>query len=147
MARIEYFLVARSVSTDQATNLTSIFEVIEEITTSKFPERLHECVAVSLWRKDVGETDEDMQVMLTVTLPNGHTENFPMNFQMKGRRHRTMQRMKNLPLPSPGELRFEVSLNGEHAATHIVDVKLGDVPEDDFEVPYDVEEADNSKTQ
>ena len=144
MASLEYFLVSRSVSVDQETNQVSIFDVIEEASASKFPSNIPNCVAISLWRKDPREADEEMQVMLNITLPDGKAHKFPINFQMKNRRHRIIQRMEGLPIPKEGEIRFEVSLNGEHAATHIVDVKLIEAGDAD-EVPHKTDENAGSE--
>ena len=73
MARLEYFIVSKSMSVDIRTNQTSLFEVLEEIQAPAFPAVLPQCVAVTLWRKEEGDEDQDFQSRLVVTTPSGNT--------------------------------------------------------------------------
>ena len=122
MARLEYFVVSRSVSVDQMTNNTSIFEILEQIHGKSFPIRIEECVATSLWLAEPGDDVSDFQFKLRVTLPNGAAHEIPTNFTLKTPRHRLIQRIGGLVVEQAGKVRFEATLNGNHAAEHVVDV-------------------------
>lgn len=111
------------------TNTMSVFEVLEEIHVDDPNPQLilGRCVAVALWMQEEDDAPgQDLQQMLTITQPNGDTREFPTNFSFKSTsaRHRIMNRMEGLPVNGLGQLRFELSLNGLHAATHTVDVTV-----------------------
>ena len=122
MPRLEYFLVASSVSIDQSTNRVSVFEIIEEIRGPTFPLRIPSCAAITLWCAEDGDQDTDFQAMLRVYMPDGRTNEFATNFRLAMPRHRITQRFQGLTISGPGELRFEMLLNGEHKADHLVTV-------------------------
>ena len=54
-----------------------------------------------------------------------------MNFSRGRRRYRAVQTVMNIPLDQPGDLQFEVILNGQHVAIHTVVVHPADVREPD----------------
>lgn len=124
MARLEYFVVAESVSVDQTTNLTSVFNISEMVVAEKFPVVL-KCAAVSLWHIALEDDGKDWQVTLKVTPPGEETKSFTTNFSVRSEklRHRVIQRIEFLPVKEAGNLLFEILLNGEHAADHIVTVQ------------------------
>ncbi|MEQ8857595.1 MAG: hypothetical protein RIC56_03015 [Pseudomonadales bacterium] len=129
MARIEFFVVADSVSVDQQTNTMSVFEVLEEIHVDNPKPRvlLGKCVAVALWiRGEDEEPGQDLQQKLTITQPNGESQSFQTNFSFNqsSDRHRILNRIQGLPVKGVGQLRFEIAINGVHAATHTVDVAV-----------------------
>lgn len=121
MAKLEYFLVAESVSVDQITNRVSIFNVIEEVRASKYPAHIS-MVAVSLWNVPEDDAGRDFQTVLEVTFPDGEKKEFRHNFKMPRRRIRTMFQLANLELKQPGPMCVDLALNGEHQATHTIDV-------------------------
>lgn len=122
MPRLEFFVVADSVSIDQNTNLASIFNILEEIRPQGFPILLSRCVAFSLWYRQEGDENRDFQSTLRVISPDGATREFASNFRLVRPRHRIVQGIQNLQITTPGDLRFELLLNGGHAADHIVTV-------------------------
>ena len=122
MARLEFFVVSEGISVDQFTNRLSLFNILEEVASPNFPFVLPSAVAVSLWMMEAGDDERDLQCMLRVTMPNVAKIEFTTNFKTSGRRHRVIQTIQGVPLNEPGVLRFEVLLNGEHAASHEVDV-------------------------
>ena len=66
---------------------------------------------------------DDIQVLLRVRAPGVKTPNESRtNFTANSPRHRVFTHMLGLPLEDVGTLRFEVLLNGEHAAEHVVSV-------------------------
>lgn len=123
MARLEFFVVAEDVSIDQSTNQVSVFSILEEVKMPGFPGRVNKCIAFALWRREPGDEERDFQMTLRVTLPTGQDYRLETNFRMSRPRHRILNRLSSLPLPGEGELRFEVLLNGVHAAEHVVTVE------------------------
>lgn len=123
MARLEFFVVSNSVSIDRQTNLATIIEVAEVFTFPDFPGMVINCVAFSLWRREEGEEGKDFQVALRIASPDADDFEMRSNFKMTRLRHRMVQRVQGIPILREGQVRFEVLLNGEHAAEHIVDVK------------------------
>jgi hypothetical protein len=89
-------------------------------------------VAVSCWNRDPGDEDQDFQAALRIHPPNQDSKDFTMNFKMDRPRHRLSLRFQRVPKLEPGELRFELLLNGEHVAWHTVNVlpvsRLPEVP-------------------
>jgi hypothetical protein len=122
MARLEFFVVSQGVSVDKFTNQLSLFNVLEQVVTPDFPFPLPFAVAVSLWMKEEGDESRDFQCMLRVNLPNGKEHEFTSNFTFSARRHRVIQRFQGFPIDEPGVLRFQVLLNGEHRASHEIDI-------------------------
>jgi hypothetical protein len=125
MARLEFFVVSKSISIDQSTNQTSIFEILEEVHASAFPVFIPSCVAMSLWRREQGDQEQDFQLLLRITTPTHAVHEVRTNFRLGSPRHRVTQRIEGLPLEGEGKLRFEAILNGEHAAEHLVDIHRG----------------------
>ena len=124
MAHLEYFLVAESVIVDQATNVVSLVNVLEELTAPAFPIMVAKCAAVSAWNEDPGDVGRDLQVTLRIRSPGSESSiDFHSNFTMRTSRHRVLQRIAGLPVLAAGELQFEVLLNGEHKAFHTVSVR------------------------
>jgi hypothetical protein len=144
MARLELFVVSESVSVDQQTNRLSLFNVIEQVASTKFPSVLPAAVAVSMWMADAGDDVRDFQCTLRFTLPNGKQHEFASNFKFRARRHRVIQRVEGFPLNEPGMLRFEVLLNGEYVASHEVDVSKIDAK--DQETPPDKKTVPQEKS-
>ncbi len=122
MARLEFFVVSKAVSIDQTTNQISVFEILEEMDASSFPAQIQSLVAISLWRQEQGDQEQDFQLLLQITTPSGTSHDFRTNFRLSGRRHRVTQRIEGMILEKEGVLRFEVILNDQHAAEHIVDI-------------------------
>jgi hypothetical protein len=128
MAHMEFFVVSEDVSIDQQTNRLSLFNVLEQLAMPNFP-FMASAVAVSLWVAEDGDDGRDFQCMLRVFLPDGNSRDFTTNFTFRGRRHRVIQRILGFTINEPGMLRFEVLLNGEHKASHKVDVLRIDLSE------------------
>lgn len=124
MARLELFLVAESVSVDQSTNKVSVFEVLETVPFKKDAQNaISRCVAFSLWRMEAGDDGKDFQVILRIHRPGIEVpDDLATNFTAHSPRHRVFTHMLGLPLEELGALRFEVLLNGQHSAEHIVSV-------------------------
>jgi len=73
-------------------------------------------VAVSCWNRRPGEENQDFQATLRIHAPGQETRDFSLNFKMERPRHRLSLRFQGMPELDPGELRFELLLNGVHVA-------------------------------
>lgn len=122
MPRLEYFLVCRSIQTDIHTNEISLINVLEDITPEAFPHVIHSAIAVSLWNFQDSEDTQDHQAILVVKIPNLPDASFRMNFTSDAHRCRAYQGVLDIPIEAPCDVTFEVRLNGEHAACHIVKI-------------------------
>jgi hypothetical protein len=122
VARLEFFLVAEDVAVDQTTNRLSLFNIMEGFQT-RFPLNIAKCVAVALWNKEPEDEGRDLQCALRITTPNGRTHQIDTNFRMTNSRHRIINRIQGIPVLAPGDLRFELLLNGQHAASHVVAIE------------------------
>ncbi len=128
MPRLEYFLVAESLSVDAATNRVSIFNVLEEVPVPivpGFPVPLPSMVAIACWVAEPGDETRDFQASFAAHVP-GEPEprRFEVNFRMLQRRARTVLTLQWLPLTAPGEMLLEVSLNGRAVAHHSISITL-----------------------
>jgi hypothetical protein len=121
MATLEYFIVCESTSVDAENNQISMFHVLEDIFPDKLPFMLPRIDAVCLWNLDPEDVAVDFQANLTISPPGDvKPAEFRMNLSQGHMRYRAAVTVNNIPLFVPGELRFEVKLNGTHGATHIV---------------------------
>jgi hypothetical protein len=132
MPNLEYFLVCESMSTDRETNRVSLFNILEEIQAPS-PDGppspaipVAGVVAVCCWNQEQDDEDEDFQVMIRIHAPGQEVQEFPINFKMDQPRHRLALRFPGVPKTDPGQLKFELCLNGKHVAWHTVSVKPAD---------------------
>lgn len=124
MPKLEYFLVSESVSVDQLTNRTSLFNILEEVKANKFPAVIPQVVVTSAWNREIGDEDIDYQVKVRISLPGEEEpKNFPMNFKIESDRHRLFQGFEHLQIQQPGELKFEVFINDKYTASHTVSIQ------------------------
>lgn len=122
--RLEYFVVSESVSVDALTNRVSLFNILEVIRSRRFPGVYPALYATAVWLIEDQERGTDYTTMLRVTVPGGQQQEYTSNFTAQGRRHRIFQRLEGIPLAQPGQITFELLLNAQHAAQHIIDVEL-----------------------
>jgi hypothetical protein len=122
MPSLEYFILCEGAALDQLRNRPSFFHVIEqEIVRQDFPWTIPQIIAFSSWLPGPEDAGRDFQVLLHVHVPGNETPGiFPKNFTQDRRRTRLLQSLYNLRLPQPGELRFELLLNGTLIATRSV---------------------------
>jgi hypothetical protein len=121
MATLEYFIVCESTSVDAENNQISMFHVLDDIFPDKLPFILPRADAVCLWNLGPDDEGTDFQATLTISPPGAvKPAEFRMNLSRGHMRYRAAVSVTSIPLLIPGELRFEVKLNGAHGATHIV---------------------------
>lgn len=128
MPKLEYFLVCESISTDRETNRVSLFNVLEDLQvgspgTAAGPQILvSQFIAISCWNQETGDEAVDLQAMVKIHPPGGEPKEFTTNFKMEQPRHRVAFRIQGMPKLEPGQLKFELLLNGEHVAWHTVNI-------------------------
>ncbi len=129
MPKLEYFLICESMSTDQETNRVSLFNVLEDLTVLGSEDAAQQqsyvtssLMAVSCWNREPGDEDRDFQAALLIHAPGEKVTPFRMNFKMERPRQRLVFRFQGMPKLRPGELVFELQLDGEHIASHTVNV-------------------------
>lgn len=123
MAKLEYFLVCEGVSIDQESNRASLFNVLEEMSSKKFPATIVKIIAISAWNKEPEDEGIDYQVMLRVVVPGDSApQEFPTNMLITKPRHRLVTTIVGIRVPDPGDVVFEILLNGKHIASHTVSV-------------------------
>jgi len=120
--RLEYFIVAESVSIDQTTNRISFFNVLEQIQALTFPVPLPQFTAVAHWNAQAAELENDYQITFLVTPPGDPLVRFDQNFRMVRERHRTLATISGVRVERTGKMEIEVKLNGEHRASHTIDI-------------------------
>lgn len=123
MPELEYFVVAESVSVDQATNRISLFHVLEEIHSAGFPVVIPRVAVVAHWNAREGDLNTDFQMGVCITLAEDPAKDFNLNFRMVRPRQRTIANFVALEVTKPGTMTIELKLNGKHKAFHIVDVR------------------------
>jgi hypothetical protein len=126
MARLEYFLVAESVSVDQQTNRISFFNVVEQVTVPEFPVTIPQIIAVAAWNAEEGDDKKDFQATVRITSPSVEPKEFHRNFRMPAKRIRVILVFQGIKLAAPGKLLVELSLNDKHEATHSIDAELAE---------------------
>jgi hypothetical protein len=122
MPKVEYFLVCRAVQKDMTTDEMSFVNVLEDISPESFPTVIPRAVAVSLWNFQPGEENQDYQAILVVKVPKQPDVTFAVNFMRGGHRCRAIQGALEIPVEGPGNIEFEVKLNGVHEASHTVTI-------------------------
>ena len=121
MPKLEYFLVSESVSVDQQTNRASLFNILDEVRDNKFPTVIPQIVVTSAWNYEEGDEDIDYQVKVSISLPSEEEpKDVPVNIKIEKSQHRLFLKLMNLQIEQPGELKFEVFINNEYAASHTV---------------------------
>lgn len=124
MPSLEYFVVAESMSVDQATNQVSVFNILEDVRTSSLPVVVPQLVCVCTVNLGANDMGQDHQVVLRVRTPSGAPREFSARFRASHRRQRIFTRLLGMPIETIGELLFDISIDGAHLATHTVYVEL-----------------------
>jgi hypothetical protein len=139
MPNLEFFVIAESVSVDQSTNRLSLFNILEELQQveitpgMEFPRGVlpfPQLVAATSWIVENEEHDRRYRVNLRLHPPGGgeSVDLGQLEFLAERRRQRLLQIVVGCPICGPGEMRFEVLLDGVHKANHFVTVSQAMVP-------------------
>ena len=126
MPTLEYFLLADSVSTDRERNTVSLFHILEEW-IAQLPLVIPNLVAVSSWKMEEEDRGHDFQVALDIHLPGQQNspdfQILPVNFTGETARHRTYHFVRGLRVEEPGDVVFEICMNGRPAAKRVLCVR------------------------
>lgn len=122
MPKLEYFLVCRAVLQDMDTDEISLVNVLDDISPESFPSSIPKAIAVSLWHFRPGELVEDFQVSLVVKVPKQNDFSVPLNFAISRNRSTAFQSVLDIPVEGPGDIEFELLLNGKHQASHVITI-------------------------
>jgi len=132
MPKLDYFLVADSVSTDRERNTVSLFHILEEW-PARLPLVIPQLVAVSSWTIPPEDMGRDFQVTLNIRLPGDQEapdfQIFPVNFTADRPRHRAYHFVKGLRVEHAGDMVFEILINGRLAASQVVWVRASEESE------------------
>lgn len=134
MLTFEYFLVCESVTVDAATNMASLFKVMEQVTLDTIPGVIQQITLVACWRIEPNDI-ADYQATFRVTIPGGARggdpgyRDFATNLVTDRRRVRLIQGVLGIPIETPGEVRIDLNLNGHHQASHIITVDAAPIAE------------------
>ena len=125
MASLEYFLVAESLSLDQATNRISIFNVLEIVAAPELPV-VQQTIAISSWNIPPEERGQTFRVVLRVHPPGEEAwEQAHVLEPSAASRRRSILGWRAFPFDRPGDWRFEVRLGDGGAgreASHLITV-------------------------
>lgn len=122
MARLSFFIVCGSAAIDQSSNRLSLFNVYESLAAPKFPISLHEVAAAALWIREEGDDNRDYQARILLSGCGLNQTIESANFRVTQARHRSLFIINYLKIDEPGELKFELSLNGENVGEHIITI-------------------------
>jgi hypothetical protein len=132
MPHLEFFVVSESFAVDASTSRVSIFNVLEEVAAVTGRPVAPSMAIVALWNREPGDEGRDFQASVIIHTSGEQTapppRRFDVNFRMDDARARTIIHLQNYPTPAPCEIRFELLLNGEHKANHLVRVHVVPAP-------------------
>jgi hypothetical protein len=133
MPKLEYFLVCESILTDLDRNLTSAVSILDDI-SCPIPGHLPQVVALCTWRLDPDDQGRDFQVGFEIIWPESQgsqkdNKKYTLNFTAKGCRQRAYFRFHDIPVEQAGDIVFNLMLNGDHIATHVITVRQSRVDE------------------
>jgi hypothetical protein len=139
MPRLEFFLLAESVSVDQSTNRMSLFNILEEVHILQVPpdrqpppgafRGLPNFVAASLWNCQPTDYGQTFRVALSARPPNGERPQDlgHLDFTAERPRQRILMAVVGCPVSGAGQMVFELLLNGNHQASHTVVIVPADL--------------------
>jgi len=120
MPQLEYFVVCRDVLANMQTDEITLSHVLEDVFPEAYPHLIAKATAVSVWNINADDAKLDYQATLVVKVPGNADVQFPMNLAKRRSRYRAMQSILDIPIDKPGDIIFEVLLNGVHQASHTV---------------------------
>ena len=127
MPRLEYFLVAESVSVDSDRNQVSVFNILEEISVPRTgPKVIPQLVALASWIVVPEDEGKDFQVSVELVRPGPncpYNDEFSLNFTARCKRQRTQICLALLPIDRVGDMVFNLKLNGSQVASHVLAVR------------------------
>lgn len=122
MPSLEYFFVAESYAVDSNTGHVSAFNIVNQIAVDEFPIVVPRLVALSCWLNTEEEFDsEEFHVVVEVQVPGEENKReFRASFSPDTRVYQIVTDLRNAEFTTEGDVKFRVSINGEHKATHTI---------------------------
>ena len=112
MIRLAFALIAKGLSVDREKNTLSIFEVLEQVNTTRLPAIIPEFCLVALFER-AAEDVEDMVATFDFVLPSGGREalgEVDVLFQGK-KRNRLSWKIRGFPIKERGIYKFHLAWN------------------------------------
>lgn len=126
MPKLEYFLVAESVSIDSDRNQVSVFNILEEVSIpNSGPKVVPQLVALASWIITPEDEGKDFQVSIELVGPRPDcpfNSKFSLNFTARCKRQRTQMYLALMPIEQVGDTLFYLKLNGKREASHVLTV-------------------------
>ncbi len=108
MPKLLIFTASQSSAIDARTNSMSIFEIIEELRSPKFPTRLRQVDFVVLWQRQKNEENARLEQRIRIERPDGQEASVIKSaFVMNNARPRKINRLDDVPIHIPGEYNIE----------------------------------------
>ncbi len=129
MPRLEYFLVAESISLDRESDSVSIFHVLNDVPVRSLPTRLPQLATVSAWISSDDEIREqaESQIRLEFTVPGiEEPVAFRGNLTSQTRYQNYNFTFVDVPVPEAGEMIVAIFLNDERKASHTITIRKVD---------------------
>jgi hypothetical protein len=127
MPKLEYFLVAESISIDRDRNQVSVFNILEDIVVPRAVHVIPQAVAICSWILNSEDQGQDFQVLLNIDVPTAgdpvRAKRAAINFTAEGTRQRIHLNILNIPVERDGNIVFGLELNGKHIASHTLAVR------------------------
>jgi len=128
MRRLEYFVVCKSVSLDAMSGEISLFHVTQHRSVSSLPCVIPSLCAVASWIDEdtllegrVDHATPETHVKLNVISPGGNPVNtFRRTIGSQNRMQQSVFRVMNIPIPTEGDLVFELVVDDSLVAHHTV---------------------------
>ena len=129
MPKLLIFTASQSSAIDARTNSMSIFEIIEELRSPKFPTRLRQVDFVVLWQRQKNEENARLEQRIRIERPDGQEAGVIKSaFVMNNARHRIINRLVDLPIPIPGEYKIELYVRPAGAGDWDLPVRIMGIP-------------------
>jgi hypothetical protein len=129
MPKLLIFTASQSSAVDARTNTMSIFEIIEELRSSKFPTRVRQVDFVVLWLRQQGEENARLEQRIRIERPDGREVGVINSaFAMDNARHRIINRLVDMPIAMPGEYKIELYVRPAGAGDWGLPVRIMGIP-------------------
>jgi len=125
MARLEYFLVAESLSVDSGSGAISIFNVLNEILSDEFPFDIPRLTVISCWvnEKEEIESAKELQLKLEFQIPGlDEVPHFRGNLTCESKHQHFNFGFRDIPIEEAGEFVITIFLDDVEQASHTVSI-------------------------
>ena len=111
MPNLLFSICSELVSLDRITNNISIFNVLEDFTSNKFPFVFPRLFITTLWQRKSDEKNIEFEARIKFTNPKKESiKKIMANWQFTKLRHRHIALVLNLKFDIPGTYNFEIYL-------------------------------------